>query len=150
MTDDDTPDERTIEMTDNGLRLSLPDAHDELRAAGSAALILADLIEGRHGDGADLAEMLRSANDAAQDVIRYDGVTDADPARVRVADVLVLGWCAGWWYRIHQRDHNKPNSDIDTFGAAAEVMVDVMDRVTRIAGIASLGGDVETTDHSYR
>lgn len=142
-------------ITDRGLKLTAPDRREELMAAGSAAVLMAENVEGRYGEDADLARMLRTANDFASDVVKFDAADDAaqdahdyEGAHGQFADVLLLGMAAGWFARTLRRDHNK-GKDPETFEAAAECMADVWDTTFRQMGISAIGGQLDRIEYRY-
>lgn len=140
-------------ITDRGLKLTAPDRHDDLRAAGTAAVLMAKNLEGRYGDGNDLARMLHTANSFVNDVVRFDTAhgdePDYDGANGQFIDVLLLGMASGWFSRTIRRDHNQSDRDPEQYEQAAELMCDVWDTAFRQMGINAIGGQLEQVEYRY-
>lgn len=143
MSDDDI----TATIVDRGVEISAPDRADDFLAAGTAATLMAENLDGRYED-TDLAAMLRTAARLANDVHKFRN--EADPTVTgQFVDVLLLGMAASWWARTLERPHNK-GPDPEEYHDAAETMADVWDTLFRQQGIQAIAGRLGITEHRYR
>lgn len=157
-----TNDNIEAQVTEDGILLAARDHADDFRAAGTAAVLMAENIEGRYGEEADLARMLRTANAFAQDVARdavlFENEVDAgeadpddegpQPSSGQFIDLLLLGMAAGWHARTLERSHNK-GPDPEKYHSAAETMVDAWDSLFRQMGLSAIGGKLDRIEYRY-
>ena len=141
---DDEPQEPNLDLRESAITARAPDHRPELMAASTAATLVAEEAEARHGEDCDLARMLRTASRFANDVMKFDAADQAEaedhsPARGQYADLLLLSMASAHAARVFQRDHNDGH-DSEEFAAAAEFCLDLWDTAFRQQAIGALGG----------
>lgn len=139
--------------TDNGITLRAPEHQDLLAAASTAATLIAENIEGRHGEHAGLARSLRTASRFANDVMKFDaayaaGDEEHPPAEGQYADVILLHMATAGWASTLSHPPNK-GGHIEATEEAADFLMRVESTLIRVLGIRAVGGRMGEVPYRY-
>lgn len=138
-----------VELTDSGIELTQDGYKEEFMAAGTAAVKLAEWLEGRYGDENPISRALRTANAFASDVIRFSSLPKPQSAHGQIADIYLLAMASLYWGHLHRREKNVGGGDPEQFIDAGEAMLDIADSIDRQIGIRSARGDVDEIEYRF-